>query len=265
MSGSDEEAFSVFGRATLVDERRFGSRRWRTTASFDGELVPDIDELNYAYMGVQTGPIMDIAPHLAAVPALGVAVAALDNAYYFDEINLGVTLEGQRRGVSFWTRTRAGWRSYSETSTAEEGAQAEVALGVSIPRIASRSDALTIVPWARWSGVEGSAFDFLNEEIAPGEYSEFGMDVNYHHQFNDHVIVSTGALAYGRRFSRTEIAGEERRDVYVSPQATITFQNFMPCQCALKTTYRYRTNDSNDPFADYDAHQASVSLVTRFW
>jgi hypothetical protein len=264
LNGSDEEAYSVFGRATLVDERRFGSRRWRTNANFDGELVPEIDELNYAFMGAQTGPIMDVAPHLAAVPAVGVAVAALDGAYYFGEANLGVTLEGQRDGVSFWTRFRAGWRSYGEDSTAEEGAQAEIAAGVSIPRIASRTDALAIVPWVRWSGVEGSTFNFFNEEVAPGEYSELGLDVNYHYQFNDHVVVSAGALAYDRTFPQTEVAGEDRHDVYVSPQTTVTFQNLLPCQCALKATYRYRTNSSNDDAADYDAHQFSLSLVTRF-
>jgi hypothetical protein len=264
ISGADEEAFSVVARATLVDERRIGSKRWRTSANFDGEITPEIEELNYAYVGAQTGPILDVAPNLAAVPALGVAVASFDGAFYFNEVNLGVTFEGHRDGASFWTRARAGWRDYGEDATADEGPVAEIAAGVSIPRIASQSDSLSVVPWVRWSGVEGSAFNFLNEEITPGEYSEFGMDVAYHYQFTDHVVVSAGALAYDRRYSGTEVAGENRHDVYVAPQVSVTIQNFLPCSCALRATYRYRVNESNDPTADYDAQQASISFFRRF-
>jgi hypothetical protein len=264
ISGTDEEAFSVVARATLVDERRFGSKRWRTNANFDGEITPEIEELNYAYLGAQTGPILDVAPNLAAVPAIGVAVASFDGAFYFDEVNFGVTFEGHKDGASFWTRARAGWRDYGDDATADEGPVAEIAAGVSIPRIATQSDSLSVVPWVRWSGVEGSAFNFLNEEITPGEYSEFGMDVAYHYQFTDRVVVSAGALAYDRRYSGTEVAGENRHDVYVAPQVSVTIQNFLPCSCALRATYRYRVNESNDPTADYDAQQASISLFRRF-
>lgn len=263
-SGWDEEAFSVYWRAGVVDERRAGPRRWRTAVNFDGEIIPEIDELNYAHLGAQTGPIMDVAPHLAAVPTLGVAVAGLGDSFYFGEINIGLTLEGQRDGVSFWARGKAGWRDYGDKSTADSGAQAEVSAGVSIPRVVSPRDSVTVVPWVRWSDVEGSAFDVLNQETAPGQYFEYGLDANYQIQLNNHVTLSAGALAYDREYTHTEIGGEDRRDVYVSPQASITFHNILPCQCAVKATYRTRDNDSNDAFAEYHARQASVSLIARF-
>lgn len=260
----DEETYSAYWRISGVDERRLGSQRWRTNVNFDGEIVPDIKELNYTRFGAQTGPIKDIGPGLAAHPTLGVAVATLDDSYYYAEANVGVTLEGQRDGVSFWARARAGWRSYADEAAADEGPQAELAAGVSIPRIAAPRDSLTLVPWARWSGVEGSAFDFFNNEITPGEYSEYGIDANYQFQFNDHVAVSAGALAYDRTYTTTEVNGQTRRDFYVAPQVTVSFQNVLPCQCSMNLTWRWRMNDSNDPTADYDAQQVSAGFAVRF-
>jgi hypothetical protein len=263
-AGWDEETYSAYWRVSSVDERRIGSQRWRTGINFDGEIVPDIKELNYSRLGVQTGPIKDVGPALAAHPAIGMAVGTLDDSYYYAEANVGVTFEGQRDGVSFWTRARAGWRTYAEEATAESGAHAEVAVGVSIPRIAAPRDSLTLVPWARWSGVEGSAFDSFNNETTPGEYLEYGIDANYQFQVNDQVVVSAGALAYDRAYTSTEVGGETRRDFYVAPQVTVTFQNILPCQCAINLTWRWRMNDSNDPAADYDARRVSAGLVARF-
>lgn len=264
VDGLDEEAMSYAARAMLVDERRFGSKRWRSSANFDLEVTPDFDELNYGYVGAQTGPILDMAPHLAVIPAVGVAVATLADEYYFNEVNFALTLEGQKDGVSYWTRGRAAWRTYDEEATADEGALAEVAAGVTFPRFGAETGSLAIVPWVRWSGVDGSVFNFLNEEITPGEYFEIGVDAAYSYQLNDSVVVSAGVLAYDRTYSQTEIAGETRQDTYVAPQASLTVQNLLPCACAVRLSYRYRSNSSNDPVGDYDAHQASLFLIARF-
>ncbi len=260
----DEETYSAYWRLSGVDERRLGSQRWRTGVNFDGEIVPDIKELNYGRLAIQTGPLKDITPTLAANPTVGVAVASLDDDFYYAEVSAGVTFEGQRDGVSFWARARAGWRTYADDAAAEEGAQAEVAVGATIPRIFADRDYLTVVPWARWSGVEGSSYDLFNNEISPGEYTEYGIDANYHFQFNDHVIVSAGALAYNREYTSTEVSDETRSDVYVAPQTTVTLQNILPCQCAMNLTWRWRINESNDPAADYDARQVSAGFVVRF-
>ena len=71
-------------------------------------------------------------------------------------------------------------------------------------------------------------------------------------------------MAYNREYTSTEVGGQTRRDVYVSPQTTVTFQNILPCQCAMNLTWRWRVNDSNDPLADYDAQQMSAGIVARF-
>jgi hypothetical protein len=264
LKGSDQEAHTIFGRATVADERRLGSKRWRSNVNFLADITPEITELNYVYLGAQTGPVIDLAPNLAAVASIGAGVASLDGGYYYDDINAGVTLEGRKGGVSVWTRFRAGWRNYSEESTAEQGVYAELIGGVSVPRVATESDTFVFVPWVRWSDIEGSAFNFLNEEIAPDQYTEYGAEANYYYAASDHVILSVGALAYDRYYTRTTVGTDERHDTYVAPQASVTLRNALPCECSLRVTYRYRHNSSNDEMSDYNAQQVSVALFTSF-
>lgn len=259
-----DEAVSVFGRATVVDERRIGAHRWRSIARLDGEVTPDFPRLNYGYVGAQTGPIIDMAPHLAAIPSVGVGVATLDSAHYFSEVNASVTVEGQHDGVSFWSRLRGNWRDYSDDSTSDEGPQVELSGGITAPHVVSDHDSLAVVPWVRWSGVEGSSRNFLDEEVAPGEYTELGVDAAYHYRLNDNLSVSWGVLAYQRNYTHTEVAGQSREDTYVAPQATLTAWNVLPCSCAIKLNYRHRDNQSNDEFSDYEADQVSLSLFAQF-
>lgn len=264
LGASEEEAASAFARAALVDERRFGARRWRSNVNFDGEVTPDIDQLNYAFLGAQTGPIADVSPNLAAIPQIGVGVSSLDGAYYFGDVNLGVTFEGHTSGTSYWTRLRGGWREFGDDSTADEGAYAELTAGVTAPGFLAEKGSATVVPWVRWSDIEGSVFNFFLGETAPGQFVEFGVDANYTYRFSDAWGVSIGALAYERRFTETVILGEDREDTYVSPQASVMLYNTLPCACTLKLTYGHRDNSSNDDMFDYDADQVSLSVISRF-
>lgn len=259
-----DDAWSTFVRATMVDERRVGAHRWRSVVNLDGELTPDVPELDYGYVGAQTGPIIDVAPHLAAIPTVGVGVAMLDDTNYFTEAHVGVTVEGQRSGVSFWGRLRGAWRDYGEESTSEQGAQVELSAGATTPQLISSRDSLTVVPWARWSGVKGSTYNFRDDVVAPGEYTEAGVEANYNYRVNDNISISGGLVSYRREYARTEVAGRNREDTYVAPQAQIMVWNVLPCTCAIRVNYRHRSNSSNDPLADYDADEVSASLFAQF-
>src|SRR5262249_20156399 len=103
-SASDESAYTTFANGTWVDERRLGAHRWRTLANFQVEVTPEIEELNYGYLGMSTGPIVDLTPSSAAIPAIGFAVSSFSNVFYYDEINAGVTIEGHRDSLTYWTR-----------------------------------------------------------------------------------------------------------------------------------------------------------------
>ncbi|MFZ2031132.1 MAG: surface lipoprotein assembly modifier [Vitreimonas sp.] len=263
-SVDNESAYTTFVNGTWVDERRFGARRWRTLVNFQVEVTPEIDELNYGYVGASIGPIIDLTPSSAAIPAIGFAVSSFSNVFYYDEINAGVTVEGHRDSLTYWTRLRAGWRDYGEDSTATQGAYAELMGGLSVPRIFSDNDSLFVVPWVRWSGIQGTAHDFLEDPIAPGEYAEYGAEATYRYRLNDHLFVSAGVQARDRYYSRTEVAGKNRHDTYVAPKAGITLWNPLSCSCGLTLSYQYRNNNSNDPFSDYDAQQTTFSISRQF-
>ena len=265
-SSGEEEAYSAYAAATLIDERPIGPRRWRSIVNFEGEVTPDFDQLDHAWLGAQIGPLLYVGPHLAAIPAVGVGVATLDDAFYFNEVNLGVTFEGHHGGLSYWVRPRAGWRDYSDDSIADNGPYAEVAAGMSIPRIASESDVIVLLPWARWSDIEGSTFNFFSGgDLTPGEYNEFGATATYKNQVSDHLLVAVGVTARDRYYAQNvSFAGPDRRDTYVAPEVSATLTGVLPCECGVRLAYTYRNNSSNDPDADFDAQQVSLALQTRF-
>lgn len=259
----EEDAATIFAHGTLVDERSIGETRWRSVLSAEVEQTPDIEELDYAYLGAQTGPLVRVGPHTAALPAVGAAVAGLDDDYYFSEANVGVTVEGRGDSFSYWWRLRGGWRDYSEESTADNGPYAEIIGGVTAPQFLAERGTLVVVPWVRWSDIEGSAFDFFDEN-APGQYTEYGVEAEYRYRLGDHVVGAVGVRARERDYENTTVGPDTRSDTYVAPNASLTFVNLLPCSCDMRARYQHRDNDSNDPTAEYEAEQIQLSLIARF-
>jgi hypothetical protein len=266
VDADDLEAVTYYAKLLIADEREMLGRRWRSSLNVDLEQTPDIEALDYQYVGVQTGPILYAGPHIAVLPQIGAGVSWLDGEQYYNDVHASVTIEGRTSGASYWARGRAGYRDYNPDANAffstvtEEGPYAEIRAGVTKPRIFSARDALLVEPFVRWSDVEGSVFNFwLFDEVAPGKYLEYGADVNYLYQFTDRLQGSVGALVRARDFRDSS-----REDTYVSPQASVTVQNVLPCECDLRLQYRFRDNDTNDPSAEYTADQVSLALLARF-
>lgn len=264
LSDNAREAATTYANATWVDERRFGDRRWRTYANAQAEITPDIHELNYGYLGVQTGPFIDLTPTAALIPSVGAAVSSFSNRLYFGEVNASATVEGHRDGATYWSRLRAGWRDYGEDATAKQGPYAELMGGVSLPGVVSSNDWLVAIPWVRWSGIQGSTVDFLSDPIAPGKYAEAGIDASYNYRLNDRISLAVGAMARERHYTQTEVAGQDRHDSYVAPKASMTVWNLFDCSCGLTLSYQHRNNRSNDDFSDYDGDRASISVMRQF-
>jgi len=260
---NEQDAYSYFARGTLIDERNLGGRHWRSIVNLEAETTPDISELDRLYLGAQTGPLVYVAPHVAAIPTIGIGVATLDGDHYFNDYNVGLTVEGKSSGISYWTRLRGGYRQYSDDSIADEGPYAELIGGVSIPRILSDSDTLVVIPWVRWSDVEGTTFTFLGD-LSPGQFIEYGAEATYNYQVNEKLILSAGATARQRDYNETFVFSEEREDFFFAPETAVTVQNFAPCECAVRLSYQYRDNDSNDPFSEFNGDRIQLSLRTRF-
>jgi hypothetical protein len=259
----EEDAVTGFVHAMLVDERALGGRRWRSILNAQAEYTPDIDQLNYGYLGAQTGPIFYMGPHTALLPAVGASVSSLDGDLYFAEGNAGFTVEGRTDNFSYWWRLRAGWRDYGEDFAQNHGPYAELIAGVTAPDFLSEKGTLVVVPWLRWSDIEGSKFDFF-DEFAPGQYTEYGADIEYRHRLTDHFTILLGVRARQRDFDVTTVGPNNREDTYVAPELGVSLQNILPCSCDLSARYTHRENDSNDAAADYEADQVALSLVARF-
>lgn len=260
------EATTYYAHMMIADEREFLGRRWRSTLNLDLESTPDIEALDYQYLGVQTGPIFYAGPHVALIPQIGAGISWLDGEQYYNDAHVSLTLEGRTSGSSYWVRGRAGYRDYNPddfsffSTVTEEGPYAEVRAGIVKPRVLSERDAVLIAPFVRWSDIEGSRFSFwLFDEVAPGKYLEYGADLTYQYQLTDHFQGAAGVLLRERDFGDSS-----RKDTYVSPYVSLTWQDALPCECDLRLQYRYRDNDTNDTIADYNADQVSLALLARF-
>lgn len=266
ITADQPEAMTYYGKLLVANEQEFFDRRWRSLLNITLEETPEIEELDYQYLGVQTGPIFYAAPHMAVLPSIGASIAWLGGDQYFTEINASLTVEGRVTGASYWGRARAGYREYDPDTTSffstvtEEGPYVEVHAGLTKPRVFFERDTLLVEPFVRWSDVEGSVFSFwLFEDLSPGRYLEYGADVNYNYQFTDHIQGSVGALVRERDFRDSS-----REDLYIAPQASITVQGMLPCSCDVRLQYRHRDNDTNDFLSEYEADQVSLALLTRF-
>lgn len=254
------DSTTYFAKLMVADERALGDRRWRSIFNLTLEDNNELDELNYGYLGAQTGPIFYVAPHIAALPSIGIGAATLGDDFYFSEIYAALTLEGRATGVSYWARARAGYREYEDVdpfvfgTANDNGSFVELQAGLTKPQLLLERDTVTIQPFVRWNSVDGDVFGF-----APGSFTEYGLDANYNYQLTDHVQLSAGALVREREFDDFG-----RTDTYVSPQASIVLQRMIPCDCDVRLQYRTRDNDSTDFVSSYDAEQITLSLAARF-
>lgn len=266
LSSDELEATTYYAKLMVADERVIGDRRWRSILALDLEETPDIDVLDYGFVGLQTGPIFYAGPHVAVLPSIGAGAAWLGGDLYYTEANVGVTLEGRMDGASYWARLRGGYREYDPDTNAffdtvtENGPYAELRGGYTRPNVLSERGTLLVAPFVRWSDVDGGVFSFsLFDDLYPGRYTEYGAEVTYAYQVSDRFTASVGALVRERDFGDSS-----REDTYLSPQASLAVSRPFGCGCDLELQYRYRDNDTNDFLADYQAEQVSLSLRTRF-
>jgi hypothetical protein len=266
LSGDEPEATIYYAKLGITNEHDFFGARWRSILNATVEDTSDIDPIDYNYIGIQTGPMFHPAPHMTVMPAVGASMSWLGGEEYFTEYNFGLTVEGRVAGASYWARVRHGYREYDNNPNLfldpvmEEGSYTELQTGLVKPRLLSERDALLIAPFARWSDIEGDIFSFwIFDNLAPGQFTEYGVDVNYTYRFNDHVEGSIGALVRERDFEESI-----REDSYVSPQASLVLHDVLPCDCDIRLQYRYRENSTNDESAEYDANQVTLALTTRF-
>jgi hypothetical protein len=246
------------------DERSIHGQRWRTLGNVSGDYPLDIGRLLYGYAGVQTGPLFDLTPSLTIHPALGGAAATLDKRFFYAEGNASVTFEGRHGGALEALRLRGGYRSYGDGFTADRGYFADAVGRLTIPAVFGGRGAAVVAPWARWSGISGMVRNDLNEEISPGRYVEWGLELGYYLKPAADLTLGTSVIARQRLFLETHVGNKHREDNFIAPGISAIRSNILACACDLLLDYRYRLNFSNDVSSRYQGHRVSLSFATHF-
>jgi hypothetical protein len=263
--GPTVDSTIYFGRALVADERNLFGLRWRSDLNVELDSYSEVEELNYDYIGAQTGPVFSVGPHMAVLPAVGVSHSWLGGHDYFTELDASLGMEGRTGDFSYWARVRYGHRDYAShdfsffggSSVLEDGGYTELTAGIAKPHLLSDRDALVVAPFYRHSDL-GSIFEFFTD-FSPGKYNEYGLDVAYNYQILDHVQASVGVL-----YRKRDFRGVDSTDTYTSPRASLTYQGLFSRNYDLKLEYSHRDNSSDDFFANYDADRWSLSLIARF-
>jgi hypothetical protein len=254
------------GSVALRDERSLAGTRWRTEALAAGKLYQRSGDLNFGYVGIDTGPIIDLWAGWSVHPALGAAAAYFDHHYYFGEAAASLTFEGNLQGAYQAVRVRAAYRSFDDFFPSQEGPYVEARGKFAKPNVLGDASVAIFSPWLLWSDISGAVTNALITTIQPGAYLEWGGRFELYKGVAPWLTIG-GQISVAERDYRTDLVpgtGSKREDVIVSPGATLLFPNLFAYQTDLRLDYKYLKDRSNDPTKTFDDHLVSATVVSRF-
>jgi len=264
-SSDFEGDFKAFANLRVEDERMFGDQRWRTVVIGNAEYYADTYELDYGYIGGQTGPMYETAGGIHIDPFIGGGASTLDHAYYFSEAFAGFTTGGYLDGAYQLLRVSAGYRSFGPDQVSTNGFFADAIGRISKPAVFNNSDVLVFLPHVRWSGVGGTDLGYGPNDLKPGKYFEWGAGVMYYNQVADWLTLGAGLNIEQTLYSEYEsLPDSNRNDWTFTPVASAVFNGALGFQSDIALDYRYDWNQSSDPYYDYGNHNLTARVVTRF-
>jgi len=253
--------FYGYGSLGIRDERVLGGQRWRTNLSLYGEAYVNTTSMDYATLSGDIGPIWDVPGTSTSFrPALGAGTAYFDGRLYYGDINASGLFEGYLNGAYDWLRLRVGYRSYDPSFTSGAGAYADISGKFALANVFGNSDALSVSPWLRWSGVSGTP-DNGATDFATGLYTEGGANLEYAANLNDSFGAAVNLELTDRRYN--DIGSGSREDWLVAPGATLTFANLLGPQTDVRLNYTYEWNQSSQSAHIWQDQIATLSFVVR--
>jgi len=254
--------------ASLIVERTFNGTRWRTKGLAGGILHQREGDLNFGVAGVETGPVLDVAPGWALHPAIGGGGAYYDHRFYYAEGSAGATLDSNIQGIYRALQVRGAYRSYDDFFPSGEGYYVEARAKLAVPNVLGRGSAAIISPWVLWSDISGVASVVVPivTELQPGAYLEYGGKLELIRSMSKWLVLGTNVSVRQRDYRKDIViaTGDKRRDRIVSPGAFATITNLFGYRKDLRLEYKYIWNDSNDPSKFFEDHVFTVSAVSLF-
>src|SRR5579885_980051 len=142
--------------AILFDERAISGMRWRTTGAVTGLFYSQSNDLDYANAELNTGPVVDLFPGWAVVPAIGGSAAYYDHHFYYGEGALTATFEGASQGAFKSFQVKTAYRSYDEFFPSANGFYTEGRARFAFPNLLGSSSVLILSPWVLYSDLSGT-------------------------------------------------------------------------------------------------------------
>jgi hypothetical protein len=262
--------FQGYGQLQMRDERALGDIRWRTNALLSGIVHQNEGDLNYGYGGAVTGPVLDFLRASTLHLGIGGGASTLKHRLFYTEAVATATIEKEVWGALQSVIFRGGYRDYDDFFPVTHGFYADVRGKFTFPDLFGENNLLVVMPWTRWSGIHGIATSFVNSELQPGAYVEFGVRGEFVRPIMDGVIFGPTATLFARNYHADRIPAEtaKRHDVIGGPGAVLwfptIFTSWQGVQTALKFEYQYYRDNSNDPTRSFDDHIVTSSLVMRW-
>jgi hypothetical protein len=258
----------IEGRASaaLRDERAINDMRWRTTGAVGGQFYSRSGDLNYGYAGLSTGPVLDLFPGVAVVPAVGGAAAAFDQHFYYGEGAVSATFEGASQGAFQALQVKAAYRSYDDFFPAGNGFYTEARGRAAFPNALGNASVVIVSPWILYSDISGSVLSPVLGELQPGAYLEGGGKIEVYKKLADWVVFGANLSFLDRAYRADWVpaTGSKRRDEVWIPGASLLFPHVWSYQTDFRLDYRYISDRSNDPSKSFTDHVVTGTLVYRF-
>lgn len=260
-----------FVNLRISDERRLGDIRWRTEVNANAEFFNQTDILDTAYIGATTGPLLDFGSRITVHPFVGGGTSTMNSQFnhYFSEAVAGASFEGYLEGAYQQLTVKAGYRDYSDSFyTIGDGYYVDAIAKLTRPGVFTENDAFVVTPHVRWSDIDdpsGYYGDPFYDDDQPGRYLAYGVKLQYFNQVADWLTLGIGVGIQETDYTDDLYYMDAgRRDVLLSPMASIVFNKLFGAQSDLSIDYRHDSNQSNLDYYGYDNNVVTAKVITRF-
>jgi hypothetical protein len=251
----------------MYDERSLAGRRWRTLGQAGGHVFLEQNDLNDAYVSFATGPVFEISRKTQLHIAPGAAFGTLDGDRLYNDGLVSIALERRDKGNGQAVTTTVRYRNTNSSFDGDDGLIVQVDGRFMFTNRFRQGDALYFLPRFEYSEPGGSGPGrVFQSALFPGDYIEYGGRVLYYMPVaNKRIYLGAGFGIFQRDYDQNVALGvKNRSDLTLVPIAHILVPNIRGSKFDLRMDYQYQTNDSNDPFEDYDNHVFSATTVRKF-
>ncbi len=265
--GSGNDDVVLRGKVVVTDERRLGSRRWRTNGELFANLHAEFGEIDFGYIGARTGPVFELSGDWRLRPALGVAFAWLDSEPFLIEGSLYLNFEADHSGAFRRVDIRVSYDRIGTEFSDRDGVVIEASPRFVFPEVLTARDAVVVRPLYRYNGATGDAPEglFDDGDIFPERYHQLGGRADYFFPLADGVYGGVN-FATSYRFFADSVAGgpDDRRDFFIAPGAEVIVPDVFHRNHDVIVGYRYERNFSNDGDEKFENHIVGIRSAWRF-